>query len=100
MVNGTPEEARLAWRQLSDQLKAVPGVRAISFSAGASPLQGEDDVFFWLDSGPKPASQSEMEMALIYRVEPDYLNAMSIPLKQGRFFTEQDNQRTQRVRGD
>ncbi len=97
MVNGTPEAVRAAWRELGEQIKAVPGVQASSFSTGATPLQGEDDVFFWLDSQPKPASQSEMSMALIYRVEPDYLNAMGIPLKQGRFFNEQDNERTRPV---
>jgi putative ABC transport system permease protein len=64
---------------------------------GASPLQGEDDLFFWLDGQPKPASQSEMNMALVYRVEPGYLRAMGIPLKQGRFFNEQDDERSQRV---
>ena len=97
LASASPEATRVALRQLGEQIQAVPGVRAVSFSAGASPLQGEDDVFFWLENKPKPASQSEMSMALIYRVEPGYLKAMSIPLKQGRFFTEQDNERTQRV---
>jgi predicted permease len=79
---------------LSDRLGNAPGVRAASFSVGAAPLQGEDDVFFWLEGGPKPASTSEMQMALVYRVEPGYLAAMGIPLKQGRFFTSDDEQNT------
>jgi predicted permease len=36
-------------------------------------------------------------MALVYRVEPGYLTAMSIPLKQGRFFTDQDDERSSSV---
>src|SRR5262249_6630683 len=68
-----------------------------SFSWGASPLQDEDDLFFWLDSQQKPSSQSEMNMALVYIVEPSYLAAMGIPLKQGRFFTDQDNERSPNV---
>ena len=38
-----------------------------------------------------------MKAALVYRVEPGYLKAMSIPLKQGRFFTNQDDERSQPV---
>jgi len=33
----------------------------------------------------------------VYRVEPGYVTAMTIPLKQGRFFTDQDDQRSQSV---
>jgi predicted permease len=93
----SPQAIRTALREISGQLSSTPGVQAASFSAGAVPLQGEDDLFFWLDSQPKPASQSEMSMALVYRVEPGYLTAMGIPLRQGRFFTDQDNERSQPV---
>jgi predicted permease len=93
----SPEAARANLRELSDKLNSIPGVRAASFSTGAAPLQSEDDLFFWLDGQPKPASTSEMHMALVYRVEPGYLTAMGIPLKQGRFFTVQDEVRTQPV---
>lgn len=95
--SGSPEALRAVLRDLSDKIKSTPGVKAASFSSGAVPLQGEDDLFFWVDGRPKPASQSEMNMALIYQVEPDYLNAMSIPLKHGRFFNAQDDERSQPV---
>ena len=83
---------RAALRDLSERLNSMPGVKAASFSLGALPMQGEDDVFFWLEGQPKPASTSEMKMALVYRVEPGYLTAMGIPLKRGRFFTAQDEE--------
>ncbi|HLE62315.1 MAG TPA: ABC transporter permease, partial [Pyrinomonadaceae bacterium] len=89
-----PETIRATLRDLGDQLSSTPGVQAVSFSAGAVPLQSEDDLFFWLDGRPKPSSQSEMPMALVYRVEPGYLKAMGIPLKQGRFFDQQDDERS------
>ena len=38
-----------------------------------------------------------MNMAVVYRVEPGYLTAMGIPLKQGRFFSDQDDERSQAV---
>jgi predicted permease len=94
MRNASPKTIRTALRELNEKLGSVPGVQAVSFSTGATPLQSEDDVFFWLDSKSKPASQSEMNMALIYGVEPDYLQVMGIPLKQGRFFTKQDDERS------
>jgi predicted permease len=93
----SPEAARANLRELSDKLNAIPGVQAASFTTGAAPLQSEDDLFFWLADKPKPASTGEMPMALAYRVEPSYLTAMGIPLKQGRFFTNQDDERSQPV---
>ncbi len=97
MRTAKPEAVRANLRDLSDKLNSMPGVRAASFSDGASPLQGEDDLFFWLDGQAKPASTSEMNMALVYRVEPGYLTAMGIQLRQGRFFTNQDDERSASV---
>jgi len=97
MSNASPETVRAALREVSDKVSNTPGVAAASFSTGALPLQNEDDVWFWLEGGPKPANQSEMNMALVYGVEPDYLKAMTIPLKQGRFFTRQDDERSRQV---
>ncbi len=91
------EAIRANIRDLGDRIASTPGVKAASFSVGASPLQDEDDLFFWLDGQPKPASLSEMNMALVYTVEPDYLAVMDIPLKQGRFFNDQDDERSQDV---
>ncbi|MGH9842723.1 MAG: ABC transporter permease [Blastocatellia bacterium] len=93
----SPDTIRAAWREISDKLNSTPGVRAASFSMGASPLLDDDELFFWLDGRPKPASQSEMNMALVYWVEPAYLTAMGIALKQGRFFTDQDDERSPNV---
>ncbi len=89
-------EARIAsLRDLSDRLNSTPGVKAASLFLGASPMQGRDSVFFWLDGQPRPASTSEMHRALAYGVEPGYLTAMGIPLRRGRFFTAQDETGTQ-----
>lgn len=94
MANASPQEVRAALRDLSDKINTAPGVDSASLTTGASPLQSEDDLFFWLEGQPKPASSSEMNMALVYGVEPGYLKAMGIQLKQGRFFTAQDDERS------
>jgi len=95
--SATPDAIRANLRQLNDQLRATPGVQAVSFTAGGIPLQGADDLVFWIDGQPKPASGSEMNSAWVYRVEPGYLPAMGIELKQGRFFTDQDTEKSQDV---
>ena len=93
----SPEARRASLRDLSDRLNSMPGVKAASFSLGASPMQGEGTASFWLDGQPTPASASERHRALAYGVEPGYLTAMGILLKQGRFFTAQDETGTQPV---
>jgi predicted permease len=93
----TQEGRRAALRDLSDRLNSMPGVKAASFSLLASLMQNGSSSFFWLDGQPKPASTSEMHRTLVYGVEPGYLTVMGIPLKQGRFFTIQDEAGTQGV---
>jgi predicted permease len=93
----TPEGRRAALRDLSDRLNSMPGVKAASFSLLASLMQNGSSSFFWLEGQPKPASTSEMHRTLVYGVEHGYLTVMSIPLKQGRFITAQDETGTQGV---
>jgi len=66
-------------------------------SFAAAPLIGEDDRYYWIEGEPKPASTSEMHMALFYVVEPGYLQAMGMKLIKGRFFTNHDDERSARV---
>jgi len=90
--NDKPEAIRANLRQLSDRLNSLPGVQAASFQSGALPLLDEDDTLFWIDGEPKPATGTDMHATLISAVEPTYLTAMGIPLKQGRFFDNHDDE--------
>lgn len=83
---------RSAYRQIHDKLASTPGIEGVSFSAGAHPMQGDDEEYFWFVGKPKPEHQSDLAMALQYVVEPDYLKLMRIQLKRGRFFTAADNE--------
>src|SRR6185437_14451934 len=83
--------------QLRDTIAAVPGVKAVSSEDGAIPFNGDDEIPFWIEGRPKPATQSEMDSTLFYLVSPAYLKVMQIPLLRGRFFAENDNARAPHV---
>jgi predicted permease len=91
-MNASPDAIRAAFREFDDKVASAPGVQAVSQTWGAVPLNGDDEQLFWLEGQPKPASENDMNWAIDYIVEPDYLRAMGIPLQRGRFFTPQDNE--------
>jgi predicted permease len=83
---------RSALRQLDETLQTIPGVEAVASTNGSLPMSGDSEYPFWLEGQPKPASESEMKLALFYMVQPGYLSAMQIPLHRGRFLTKQDDE--------
>ena len=92
MSHESSDAIREALRQTEDVMKSVPGVQSVSLSWGAFPMSGDDEQFFWLAGQPKPTSIKDMNWALSYVVDSDYLQIMGIPLKSGRFFTQADNE--------
>jgi len=91
MTKLPPDQFRASIAQLRETIAAVPGVKAVSSEDGAIPMNGDDEIWFYVEGRPKPATESEMDSTLFYLVGPDYLKVMQIPLLRGRFFTEQDN---------
>jgi len=88
---------RSAIRELSQTLRAIPGVQATSVIGGAVPMSGDNEFPFWIDGQTKPANVSEMNQALTYFVEPGYLKAMQIPLVRGRFVAATDDEHSPQV---
>jgi predicted permease len=85
----SPAAIRLAYQQLLDRVASIPGVQSASI-ATLIPLSGsENEIPFWLGRGLQPP-QEQMSWAMFYIGTPDYLRAMGIPLREGRFFTDQD----------
>jgi predicted permease len=97
MNQANADSVRAALRDVHEKFASAPGIQAVSFSWGAVPLSSDDEWLFWIDGQPKPASENDMNWALNYVVEPDYLKVMGISLKSGRFFSAQDNEHAQRV---
>jgi predicted permease len=89
---GSPDAVRNLWRQINDKLGTIPGVKAASLSLGAAPMDSDSELPFWLEGHAKPSTQGEMNWAVTYFVQPDYLKVMSIPFARGRFLTPEDNE--------
>jgi predicted permease len=84
------EAVREQVRQITVNLESLPGVEAASHVDAPLPMQGNDTVSFWLEGEPKPPSENDMHSATDLGVEPNYLKALQIPLKKGRFISEND----------
>jgi len=93
----TPAAIRAGFRAGEAAMAATPGVQAASMSWGAFPMSGDDEWLFWLDGKPKPTTRNEMNWVIDYVVDPDYLKIMQTPLRNGRFFTPQDDENAPKV---
>jgi putative ABC transport system permease protein len=84
------------YKQLIDKVKAVPGVQ----SAGATldlPLAATVDVWRGVVREGRAMTHEEQVNANFLAITPDYFQALQIPLKAGRFFTDQDNSQSTKV---
>jgi predicted permease len=97
LTSEPPAALREHFRQITANLESVPGVEAASFLDAPLPMQGSDTVTFWREGEPKPPSENDMHWAFDLGVQPDYLKVLQIPLKQGRFFSEQDTEKSPAV---
>jgi predicted permease len=85
----TASSTRIAYQQLIERIRQIPGVRAADFT-DVVPLSGQGGTMpFWLNS-QKPASLQAAPRLTGFLTGPDYLRTMGIPLLRGRFFTLED----------
>jgi predicted permease len=92
-TNGvSADAARSIYRQLHEKLSSTLGTRAVSLSSGAIPLLSDQEELFWIEGQTRPTNDKDMNWTLHYTVEPDYFDAMKIPLKRGRLLTPQDDE--------
>jgi predicted permease len=86
---------RAFYKELTDQLSNLPGVKAVGTNTDM-PMRDESEHWFYVKGRSQPQRQ-DMPMAMMYVTSPGYLRAMGIGLLRGRFFTNQDTLRSQRV---
>ena len=85
----TPSNTRVAYQQLIERIRRIPGVQGADFTT-AIPLTGQGGTLpFWLDS-KKPESLQGAPRLQWFLTGADYFRTMGIPLLQGRFFTQED----------
>ncbi len=86
----TPSGTRVAYKQLIERIRQIPGVETADFST-AVPLSGQGGYLpFWLDSQKPESLQAAPRMGW-FLTGPDYLRTMGMQLLQGRFLTEHDD---------
>lgn len=85
------------YQRLIDRLRAMPGIGSVG-AINNLPFAKTDTIGLLFDIVGQPATgKFEDRFANHLVVTPDYFKALSIPLLQGRCFTEQDTRASQRV---
>jgi putative ABC transport system permease protein len=84
-----PERQIAFYRQLQERLEAMPGVTAVGM-ASVLPLSGTNQGTSLLIQGRPVSSPSDAPILWFRIVNTRYFQAMQIPLRKGRVFTEQD----------
>jgi predicted permease len=83
-----PAQIRTAWQDVLDRVRTVPGVQAVATVDTVPMREGNNALAYW--NGPDAPPLNQLPLALANSVSPDYLKVMGIPLRQGRFFDDQD----------
>ncbi len=86
-----PKQQAAFFDRVLEQVKAQPGV----VSAGSTttlPLAGGGSIQPFTVEGQPAAAVAEQPSARMRYISPDYFQAMGIPLRQGRFFNDQDRE--------
>jgi putative ABC transport system permease protein len=97
VLRASADAIRAHFRELDRRLGAIPGVEAVAQTSGAAPLDYDDEQLFWLEGQPKPAHDNDMNWAIAYIADADYLKIMKTPLLAGRFFNAQNDEHSPRV---
>ena len=84
-----PAATRAAYLNALDQARSVPGVEAAALTDIVPMSFGENVEPYWASAAEPTASR--MPLANATTATPDYLSVMGIPLRRGRFFTNEDD---------
>jgi putative ABC transport system permease protein len=97
MAGYGPVQLETLYRQLHQNLKAIPGVAQVGFAL-YSPMQGDNwgETAYIEGQAPPPPDSDQNESSWV-RVSEDYFEAIGTRIVAGRAFTDQDTPNTRRV---
>lgn len=91
-----PAEVRAIYQAILDRIRAVPGIESADATMLVPLSQMNNLAPFWIGSHAN-TPVAEAPRMLTYWTGPSYLNAMSIPLLEGHYFTDQDTADSENV---
>jgi putative ABC transport system permease protein len=80
---------RSFYLRMLDQVKNLPGVRAVAITNSIPPDSTDYSSNFAIEGHPR-GEGPDQRVAFFVHVSPDYFRALDIPLKEGRLFTDSD----------
>jgi putative ABC transport system permease protein len=90
-----PGKTRVAWQEILDRMRRVPGVEAVAM-VDTVPMREGSNPIGYATTAQAPA-ENQQPLVLANSVTPDYLKVMGIPLLHGRFFDDQDRKGNESV---
>ena len=84
------ERGQQFYKQISDRVKSLPGVRDASFAAYI-PMGYENDIVNVYPDGQPVDNKSSAETSFNNQVQPDYFRAVGVHVIKGREFSEADS---------
>jgi predicted permease len=81
------DQIRPAWQETLERMSSLPGVQSAALSDIIPMREGENSIGYSTTPTPPP---DDAPLALASCVTPGYIDVMQLPLREGRFFTEQD----------
>ena len=90
------EQARALYRDIADDVGALPGVRSASWARRAPVSRGgSSGSVFTLDGGT--AAEPDAAIVAVNTVDPHFFDTVDVPVLRGRGFREEDGARDRRV---
>jgi predicted permease len=90
-----PAKTRVAWQEILDRIRRVPGVEAVAMVDTVPMREGNNTIGYAATA--QAAQETQQPLVLATSVTPDYLKVMGIALLAGRFFDGQDRQGNESV---
>ena len=97
LQNQPADAIRAEFRRIEATIRSLPGIQSASLNWGANPMEGDNEEPFIVE-GQKPTTrQADLPLTLDYIVEPEFFNAMRVPLLRGRLLNDGDSENSARV---